>query len=101
MPQIPIPAPPFVEPNGFGGAKGPIDKSKIIVGTVVVVNVPRLAHALTGTDAIYRVTSVDGDHYTGDLVDPLGLNAGALIGMPNTLAFTSADVIAIAIGQDQ
>ena len=90
--------PPFVEPNGFGGIKESTDKSKIVVGSIVEVDVPILGRALAGPHAFYRVTSVNGDQYTGDLIDPLGLNAGALVGMPNTLSFTSADVLAIVTG---
>lgn len=84
MPQIPIPAPPFVEPNGFGGGKGAADKSKIVMGSVVTLRaIP---------NAQYQVVNVNGDTFTGEMLDPIAFDLGALIGMPALVDFHAADV---------
>lgn len=87
-PQIPIPAPPFVEPNGFGGTKTADGKSKIVFGSVVVLrNIP---------NGQYRVIqTVDGDQFTGELLDPIALGLGSFVGLPDFVDFTAGDVVAI------
>ncbi len=86
--QVPLPTPPFVEPNGFGGTKTADGKSKVIFGSVVVLRgIP---------NGQYRVIeTVNDDQFTGELLDPIALGLGSLVGLPEFVDFTAGDVVAI------
>ena len=105
-PAPPSPSPPsppadpsggssvFVQPNDPGGSKTNTPKTSLHVGSLVQIRgIP---------NQIYRIfLNAAPDQYSGEALDPIAFNAGALVGVPNSVInFNSADVVAILQGDE-